>query len=184
VKFSARLSDNSIQFQWTGDYPTQWQVEETLLETGCAKINHDYAWRTLRTCQDHFLSFYTRRPALAWEMAARQAKSRIAKELRCKFPETKFRLSASYKYSFDPNLSIEWLNGPQEDEVSAIAHSLSDGVRFWTTREEPCDLCGARTIASLRGKTCEDEPTDCLLVCLDCQFFGRWHRFKQKAAAE
>src|SRR5262249_17887030 len=117
-------------------------------------------------------------------VTARRAKSLITKALKKQFPETRFTLRAHYGSTLSPILFIEWLNGPQEDEVSAITCSLSDGVRISVERHEPCDLCGARTIACLRGKTCEDEPTDDLLVCLDCQFFGRWARFKQARAVD
>jgi hypothetical protein len=182
AKFSARLIDNSIQFQWTGDCPTEQQVKDTLLETGRAQLDRDYGWQQLKTREGYFLSFYTRRPAPAYEVTARRAKSLITKALKKQFPETRFTLQTRYGSTTSPILFIEWLNGPQEDEVSTLVQPLSNGVRIAVTRNEPCDICGARTIACLRGKTCEDEPTDGLLVCLDCQFFGRWHRFKQTHA--
>jgi len=61
-------------------------------------------------------------------------------------------LHANYAGCCDSYLWIEWLNDPQEDEVLAIIHPVSNGVRIHVERNELCDICGAETIACLRGK--------------------------------
>jgi hypothetical protein len=131
-----------------------------------------------------FFWFYARRPASAKETTTRQAKSSIAKKRKEQFPKTKFTLRANHAGCCDPFLWIEWLNDPQEDEILAITDPLSNGVRIHAERKELCDICGAETIACLRGKTTEGESTDGPLVCLDCEMFGRWARFKQSSKSE
>src|SRR5215813_13921722 len=147
TKFSMRIRDGSTGIMWTGDCPMQQQVENTLLETGCAEVDFRYGWRQLKN-----FWFYTRRPAPAREVAARQTKSRITKELRRRFPETTFNIRAHYGGATDPILFIDWLNGPQNREVETIACPLGDGVRVSVERNEPCDICGGRTIACLRAR--------------------------------
>ena len=91
-------------------------------------------------------------PRLPKETTTRQAKSLITKKLKEQFPKTKFMLRANYAGCCDSYLRIEWLNDPQEGEVLAIIHPVSNGVRIHVERNELCDICGAETIACLRGK--------------------------------
>jgi hypothetical protein len=102
--------------------------------------------------------------------ATRRRNNLIRKTLKEQFPETDFEFS--FRGGF-----ISWRLGPSEHAVkAAIASVTADRVDL--LRQEPCDCCGNFTVPSVRSDLIPG-----LLVCLDCEVFGRWRAMQPPSQA-